>query len=252
MEYVAILRARRVLTWYGGILGAALLMMLYGVLTHHPTVQTDNPHAGVPLSALIAGAAVAAVTLAAFLAAGFDAEYKTAAIAFTRPLSRIRIAQRFVLVAAVAMLVAFVATLAAIFIVIASMNALKYITMDGGLNVPLVLAALGCAAMWYGLVVLVAALFPGRGGTIVGLSWAYALIVPAFAHADLPVAFHALFSVLQYLDPLAYVGSIGSAHQGTPPLGIESVGVRAAMAWAIGAAALASGVTLWAKREVPA
>lgn len=251
MEYVAILRARRILTWYGGILGAALLLMLYGILTHHPTVQTDNPHAGVPLSALIGGAAVAAMTIAAFLAAGFDAEYKTAAIAFTRPLSRIRIARRFALVAAVATLAAFAVTLAAIFIVIASMDAWKYLTMQDGIGVPLVAAAFGCAAMWYGLVVLVAAIFPGRGGAIVGLSWAYALIVPAFAHADLPAAFHALFSALQFLDPLVYAGSIGS-HHGASPLGIESVGLRAAIAWAIGAVALTAGVTLWAKREVPA
>lgn len=252
MEYVAILRARRLLTWYGGVVLAMLLLMLYGTLTHHGTVRVDHGSVHIPLSALVAGSAVGAVVIAAFLASAFDNEYKTAAIAFTRPMTRLSIATRFAAVAAVAMAAAAVITFVAVFVTFAASGLLRYVAPDGS-TLPWLALVLGVAAMWYGLVVLAAAIVPGRAGAIVGLSWAYALIVPALAHAGLPGVFHAIFGALQFLDPLAYVGSIGNAaHQNASVLGIESVGLRSAITWAIGLAALASGVTIWAKREVPA
>lgn len=256
MDYVAFLRARRVLTWYGSIVLATLLLAVYGILAHHGGIHVIRPDgkqpSDIPLGGLIAACAGGALAVAAFLAGGLDGEYKTAAIAFTRPIRRVVIAQRYALVAALAMLAAFAITLVAVLVAFAIAGVLPYVTLQAGEGPTLLAVVLGCAAMWYGLVVLAAALAPGRAGTIVGLSWAFALVIPALAHSGFPAPFNAIFAALQYLDPLAYVGSLGSSHGNVSPLGMEPMGLRAAVSWAIGLAALAIGTRIWAAREVPA
>ncbi len=251
MEYVALLRARRVLVWYGGIVAAVLLLILYGIATHSGStvVKVDGHHPNVPLADLIAGAAFASVVVASFLAGGLDAEYKTAAITFTRPLPRLQIAHRYAAVAALTAVAATAITALALFVGLAAANALPYVTFTHVTDLAYVATIFGAAVMWYGLVVLVAALFPGRGQLIVGLSWAFTLIVPGIAQGfQRPEVLHAVFGALQYLDPLAYVGEIGPAGNRSP-LGFSSE-ARAALAWAIGLAAYAAGTILWSRREV--
>jgi hypothetical protein len=250
VEYVEILRARRVLTWYGGIVFVLLALGLALVFKDGPPhiQMSRDAHPEIPFAALMAGASFAPLVLAAFLGVGLDAEYKTAAIAWTRPFSRITIALRYVLVDAGAMVGALVLTLAAALLSVVVLGLTKYLTF-GGDFLTVMWLALGCAVMWYGLVLLVTVLLPGRGNAIAGASWAYALIVPGLSQIPFPHALRQAILALNYLNPLAYLGNAGSPGSRTLIAGTHVQ--HAIAAWLIGIAAIAIATRLWSVREVP-
>ena len=250
MEYVEMLRARRVLTWYGGIVFALLALGLaLAFKDGGPHIRMSGARPNVPFDAIVAGAAFGPMILAAFLAVCFDAEYKTAAITWTRPLSRMGIALRYLAVDAAAMIAAWLLTILAVLICLVVLGLASYITFQSN-AVNVVFLAFGCAVMWYGLVVLLTALLPGRGNAIAGASWAYVLIVPGLSKIPFPAALHQVMVALNYLNPLAYIGSIGSSRPDSVIAG--SQGAHIAAVWVIGIAAVAIGTRLWATREVPA
>src|SRR5665213_3242704 len=100
VEYVEMLRARRALIWYGSILFACVALGLaLAFKDGSPRIQMShgqNPM--IPFQYLLAGSAIGPLILAAFLAVGLDAEYKTIAITWTRPISRLSIALRYLAV----------------------------------------------------------------------------------------------------------------------------------------------------------
>ena len=251
MEYVEMLRARRVLTWYGGIVFTLLVLGLALVFKDGPPhIQMShdmNPR--IPFDAILAGSAFGPLILAAFLAVCFDAEYKTIAITWTRPISRLAIAGRYLAVDGAAMLVAWLFTLAAALICIVVLGLAKYLTFQTNVT-DLVLLLFGAAVMWYGLVVVLTILLPGRGNAIAGASWAYVLIVPGLTQIPFPPALHGVMVALNYLNPLAYIGSFSSS--GSRSLLAGTVTAHMIAAWLIGIAAIAIGTRLWTIREVPA
>ena len=251
MEYVEMLRARRVLTWYGGIVLALLALGLaLAFKDGPPQIQMShdmNPR--IPFGAILAGSAFGPLILAAFLAVCFDAEYKTVAITWTRPLSRLAIAGRYLAVDGITMLVAWLFTLAAVLICIVTLGLAKYLVLESK-DPSIIVLAFGCAVMWYGLVVLLTILLPGRGNAIAGASWAYVLIVPGLSQIPFPPALHQVMLALNYLNPLAYLGSFGSSGSRTLLAGTPTAHLIAA--WLIGIAAIAIGTRLWTIREVPA
>jgi hypothetical protein len=250
MEYVEMLRARRVLTWYGGIIFTLLALgLIVGFKEARPHIQMSGATIHIEFSAILAGAAFGPLILAAFLAVCFDAEYKTVAITWTRPLSRLRIAGRYLMVDAATMIVAWLLTLAAVLICMAVLGLTRYLTFGPNV-VDVILLAFGCAVMWYGLVVVLTILLPGRGNAIAGASWAYVLIVPGLSQIPFPHALHEVMVGLNYLNPLAYLGNLGSSGSRTLIAGgpVE----HTVAAWLIGIAAIAVGTRLWATREVPA
>ncbi len=100
MTYVAMLRGRRVLTRYaiflacGLVLALAIIFSQHGNHLHVETSGIRSTHS-IPLAAIVGGSAFAAYLVVTCLGANLDAEYRTAAIAWTRPLSRYAIALRF-------------------------------------------------------------------------------------------------------------------------------------------------------------
>lgn len=249
MQYVELLRARRVLSWYGGILLViTALCLALAYKEGPPEIHVGNGGTAIPFGALLAGGAIAAMFLAAFVAVGLDAEYKTAAITWTRPVTRTAIALRYVAVDLGTLLVAWAFTVLLGLLVIAALGLTKYVTL-GDLHPESALRTLGSAVMWYGLVVLVTALLPGRGNAVAGGSWAYALIVPSLTAIPFPPLLHKLTVALVYIDPLVYSGFSSSGPKALLP---ESHELTAAIAWGIGIAAIAIGTRLWSTREVPA
>jgi hypothetical protein len=245
MEYVAILRARRILTWYAIVFVTIVALGLALTLKDGPPKVT-NAH--IPLIGLLIGCMMGPVILAAFFAIGLDDEHKTLAIAWTRPIARLAIAWRYVGVAALGMLGAWVFTAAMTFAVLAVLGLMPYVAVENAswTSIPLIL---GVAVMWYGEVVFVSALFPGHPARIAGASWAYAVIVPALTHVPFPSLLHQVTVLLNYLNPLGYLqsttrpgGEMGFAH------GMGGLYV----AWAIGIACVVAGTYLWANREVKA
>ena len=93
---------------------------------------------------------------------------------------------------------------------------------------------------------------PGRGGLIAGLSWVAFILIGTLWAAPFPAPLHALIAALNYVDPIAYVNGItgeGASRVAEHPVTL-SQGVRAALVWLIGAAAVAGTVRLWSTREV--
>jgi hypothetical protein len=247
MEYVELLRARRLLTWYGGILFVLLALGLALAFKDGPPVVHMNgaTQGSIPLGAILAGSAFGAVVLAAFMAVAFDAEFKTAAIIWTRPMSRMAIVARYLAVDAATLIAAWLITFAVVLIALTAVGLGKYIVPT---QMDWFLLPLGCAVMWYGLVLLVSMLLPGRAGAIAGGSWAYALIVPGLSQIPFPPLLHQVVFALNYINPMAYIGT--SSKNGTFLPG--SPDAHTIAVWLIGIAAIAAGTRLWATREVPA
>jgi hypothetical protein len=257
MEYVAMLRALRVLKWFGIVLAALEALALYSALRNgHPninmqsSVSIDGKTSGLPFGVLMLGALIGPLVVASFLAAGLDAEYKTIAIAWTRPISRLAIAGRYLAVGAAALFAAWAATLVAVVIPILAMGLAPWLRFQTGPDFVALALGTGCIIMWYGLVVAVSALLPGRGGAVAGMSWGAFLVMGILAAAPFPPFLHGIAVALNFLNPFAYIGSIGSG--GANNILHLAVGPRAALAWAIGLVAVYAGVQLWATREVPA
>jgi hypothetical protein len=260
MEYVAILRARRVLTWYGSILFALVALGLaLAFKDGPPNIHSGGGSPKLYLESILAGAAFGPLFLAAFLSGGLDAEYKTAAIAWTRPIARLNLAARYLGIDAAALLAAWLITLLAALIPILVLGVGKYITVgadaNNGLSWNYTVLAFGCAVMWYGSIVLIAAVLPGHAARIVGASWAYALIVPGLAAIPFPAPLHLIVVALNFLNPLAYLShhsNDSSVQISSGPTIPGTISEHALVAWTIGIVAIAIGTQIWARREVPA
>jgi len=253
VEFVAMLRAARVLKWYAAVLAVIEVLVFIAIFHGGRPHIGDAPHmrgsqSGIPFDALLLGGLLGPLVVSSFLAAGLDGEYRTAAIAWTRPIARLGIAARYIVVDAVALLAAWLVTLVACLIPLAATGLLKFITFTPALGGKAFLLGTGIAVMWYGLVVITAALLPGRGGAVAGWSWGVFLILPGLAHAPFPQLIHEIIIALNYLNPFAYLGGIGS---GSNILGLEPA-LRISLPWIIGIAAVVAGTQLWARREVPA
>ena len=252
MEYVELLRARRVLTWYTGIIVAMLTIgMILVFKDGHPKIQMShgaNPM--IPLDAIFAGAAFAPLIIAAFLGVGLDAEYKTTAIAWTRPLTRYALALRYMAIDGGAMIVAWIVALIAAFVPIFLLGLNSYFVASHD-ALPYIVLAFGVAVMWYGLILFFSALVPGRANAVVGMSWAYALVVPGLSQIPFPTVLHEVLIALNYINPLAYLGNVSDSGSGRTLIAGTSTDHMIAV-WLIGLAAIAAGTYIWANREVPA
>jgi hypothetical protein len=247
MEYVEILRARRVLTWYCGILLAMLIVTVISVYSGHSHMQ-GSP-GSIPLSDLLKGCAFGAIVVATCVAPGLNAESSTLAITWTRPMSRTAIVWRYIAVDAltIALGYAFAVFIALAFL--ALFGLLGHVTIDGDVPVTL-LNGIGCSLMWYGLVNVAVARLDGRGGMISGLSWALFLVIGGLWVAPFPPLLHGLLTFLNYFNPLTYFQSVTSSHStshSVVPLGPELLTL---IAWCFVAVTLVATVRLWSTREV--
>ncbi|HEY0614247.1 MAG TPA: hypothetical protein VGC96_06385 [Candidatus Elarobacter sp.] len=263
MQYAELLRARRALIWYGSIFlaCAALCVALVSKDGSLASQIARSRTPVVPFVAILAGSGFGPILLAGFMAVGLDAEFKTAAIAWTRPVARLRIAAAYVAVDVGTLLVAWLFTVAVALLGIVLLGLAPYLTLTGAGDLRgLLPLTFGVALMWYGLVVLVTMLIPGRGNAIVGASWGYALFVPGLAAAPFPSALHQVLVALNYLNPLAYLSNDGPHRRGT--ISIQGDGgstllggsatVHTLIPWTIAVVAVLVATRLWAEREVPA
>lgn len=248
MEYVEILRARRVLTWYCGLVFAAFVIGVVSLLSGHV-----NMHAGAngdsPLSALIQGSAFAALIVATCMAPGLNAESSTLAITWTRPMPRDTIAWRYVAVDVAAILFAWLFAMAIALAFLATFGLLGTISVDGGVG-GAILNGLGCALMWYGLVALVSARLNGRGTLIAGLSWAVFIVLSVLWVAPFPTPLHGLITFLDYFNPLTYFHNIGEPTRASRQVLPVAPEIQTLIAWGFVVVTFVASVRLWSTREV--
>ena len=246
MEYVEILRARRVLFWYTAVLLGGFVLTAIAIYSSHHVNGGLNGH---DLSAFVGAASFGALIVATFLATGLNAEHATTAIIWTRPQSRETIAWRYIAVDFAAILAAFAILLAFILGGMALFGVLSLVWFDPAASLTVFLLGMGAAAMWYGLIAAAAARVEGHGARFAGLSWAVFIILVLVAVAPLPDLLHYLIVALNYLNPLAWLGNLGSSHGDGGHLIPFSAPVRAAGAWLIAMVAIVASVKLWSTRE---
>jgi hypothetical protein len=246
MEYVQILRARRILTWYTGFLVAGLVIEAISYYSSHGHNLNEGT---VPFHMLAAGAAVAALIIATLVAPGLSAEgANTTALIWTRPAPRDAIAARFIGIDIAAIVIGYAIMLVAIMLGVAIVGGLSQVTYDPEAILRSVTLALGGALMWYAVISVVAARLPGRGPLIAGLTWGVFPILTALYHAhNFPIWLHDVIFVLNIFDPMAWLG--GTTPQGNSSVIPLSVWERALGVWTITIVLAVASVRLWSTRE---
>ena len=245
MEYVEILRARRILTWYTGLIIAGLVIE---AISYYASSHRNQNNGTLEFSMLAGGGSIAALIIATLLAPGLSAEAaNTTALIWTRPAPRDAIASRFIGVDVVTILIAYVIMLVAMVVGIAIIGGLPVVTFDGERTVRYVALGLGGALMWYAMISVVAARLPGRGPLIAGLTWGVFPIFVALVHAHFPVWLHDVVYALNFLNPVAWLG--GTTPQGNSSFLPYGVWTRATCEWAIAIVALIASARLWSTRE---
>ncbi|HZX67624.1 MAG TPA: hypothetical protein VFE70_02015 [Candidatus Elarobacter sp.] len=247
MEYVEILRARRVLTWYCAVLLAALAITAVSMVSGHAHVGGGHP--SIALSAILSGCAFGAMIVATCVAPGLNAESNTLAIAWTRPVPRPSIVLRYIAVDVAAIIVAYAYTFAIVLAFCALLGFFGHIFADA--DIPLALLnGLGCALMWYGLIMVVAAPLNGRGNLVAGLSWGVFVVGGALWAAPFPAAIHTILTFVNYFNPMTYFAGGSTDDNHSHHVLMLNTEILTLIAWVFVAVTLVAAVRLWSTREV--
>jgi hypothetical protein len=252
MHYVEMMRARRVLIGYGIALLAIIALTAITVLagTGHVNADLKIDSATVILSSSVAaGSLFGALIVTTLMIPGLGAEAATTPIIWTRPTPRDAIAWRYVAIDLATIFVAFLVSIASVYVVFAIFGLIKYAVYDSRTILVAVLG-LGTAVMWYGLVSAAAARVPGRGAMMAGLSWVVFLLIGGLSAAHFPPLIQGLITALNYLNPLAYFSgsNTGNADNFSALISLNVV-TRASVVWVIGLVAIVASVRLWSTRE---
>ena len=246
MEYVEILRARRILTWYTGLLVAGLVITAISFYASHGHNENNGT---LPFGMLAAGAGIGALIIATLVAPGLSAEAaNTTALIWTRPAPRDAIAARFIGIDVAAILIGYVILLVATVVGIAILGGLPVLTFEPDRILRSVSLALGAAVMWYAVISVAAARLPGRGPLIAGLAWGVFPVLAALFHAhNFPIWLHDVIYVLNFFNPMAWLG--GTTPQGNSSIIPLSLWGRVFGECAIAIALAAASIRLWSTRE---
>lgn len=252
MEWPEIYRARHALTVYATLVAGVLLVLVLGLRFGGVAVRLDaaEPHA-VPLGALLAIAGFMTMIFATPLAASLSHENATLELSWTRPIDRAQLAVRYAAVDLVALAAAQAVALVAVLIVPASVGV--GIAAEPADAAGFVLA-LGAAAMWYALIVLLTCrLQPSRTGLVFGFIWPVALFALALGEGLRSGVVRDVCRLIDVVNPLAYVqsttvaGASGAVSRSLWNLPVEE---RALVVWAFAVAFVAAAALLWKHREV--
>ncbi len=262
MAYIEFLRLRNGLTIFSCILSslAILAMLVIELLARSHSLSIDHGGAVIPLSALIATAVLPALGFTSGFSSSLNRETDSGEIAWTRPMSRERLGVLYVLFDACGIALAF-GIAAGLFALVAlelgAVGSGVSLRVDAAAGSGIVLG-LGVCFMWYGLVQAATAWRRERSGALSGLSWAVFVILASLAAFKVE-PFHSIIMAANLLNPLAYKSLTGfatsdlsfspSVHTG---ISVFAMGewTRAAITFAIGAAACAVAVLSWKRVEL--
>jgi hypothetical protein len=265
MIYVELLRAYRALAVFTVVIAACTLLAVAGVAQARGHIVVEDTHGGgIAVAALVIGAVYVGLAVAIALGNTLNRESATVAIAWTRPIPRRRTALEFVAVDLAAIAIAIAIVFAALVAILAAAGILSLVHNTRGL-LESVVAGVGMAFMWYGLLqAATAGLDPRRGGAIRGLSAPVFVILAGLMTLRLPPALHGIIVAINVVNPFAW-------YSGTSPHGVGifiGTGSSAAaqmqahrlfsgvpeplalvVPWIIGAIAVALAIRLWTRRE---
>jgi hypothetical protein len=254
MTYVQLLRLRRALTVYGGIVLTVFLLIL--IPTHWPGVDIHNDGSGsLPLSILVL-VGFCAIIFATVIGTSLNSENDGVEMVWTKPIARDWLALRYIALDLMAIVAAFVLAFILAILILASVGLASSIRADTAW-LPTLLLIFGVAFMWYGILQGLTSWQTSRGGMIIGLSWAASVFVlPAFVWLTLrsPVL-HEIAMVLNLLNPLSYfTGHNAHVHIGISPPGPSliphDIWLRVAMSWGFGLLGSLAAIVGWKRLEV--
>lgn len=269
MEYVEFLRVRRVITIFALFVTVISLLVMASIVvawvrggfisffitthdmahpTHHNLVMASSSF---PLSTLLGIASYLAIVVATQLGSSLNKENDGLDYVFVKPVAREVIALRYMAMDIGGILAIFAFTFVAELAPIALSHDLDHIVFDArafwfcGLG-------LGVAMMWYGVLQAVTASYPGKGGTIVGLSWAVFVVLAGldFVSALGPIVL-GVVHVLNLVNPIAYfAGSVSHirTYDADWVLGLP-LEARACIVWTIAMLSLALAANSWKRVE---
>ncbi|MBC5798641.1 MAG: hypothetical protein GIX03_16460 [Candidatus Eremiobacteraeota bacterium] len=197
-----------------------------------------------PLDAFLGFGTLIAFIFSIGVYTSLHAQAQSLHLAFTKPLSRTRLALKFFAVD--------LASIGAMYL-IATVLALIPFAVVGSLGrivppTPTVIVALGGILLLYGWMQASTAWTQGGPGGIVAALWIAFVIVPSLTQTPLP-QLNAAAGVLWLLDPLRYLGVNNSRWAFTWTPALATFGV-VALAWGLGIAACAIAVINWNRVEV--
>lgn len=267
MDYVEFYRVRRALTLFTIVIGVATIIAVVGLhatLAGHAIVIDDSgasrpidahnalAKARIPLGTILGCAGYVSVVMATVFAWSLNKENDGAHFVFVKPISRERLALQYFAIDAIGILSAFAIGCVAGFAALASFGLLGHVTSDGR-SVWIGLLGLAIAFMWYGIMQAISAGYPGKGGSLVGWSWAvFGLLVGLQSATFLGPAVVGLARVLNIFNPIAYFSGLVSSNGGATvssliALPLES---RVFVTFGFGIVGCAIAVRQWKRVEV--
>jgi hypothetical protein len=207
---------------------------------------------GVPLGILFGVSSLVAILFATIVGTSLNKENCLGGFAFTKPISRERLALTYFAVDAGGMIAAFLMQLIISFVALAIVGILGRVFVDSTAPYILVLG-LGVAVMWYGMLQAITSGLRFGGGMFIGIGWGVCFFLLALHGVTaLGPAFHALITGLNFLNPLAYFTSFGITGENvtTTSLNVISDPFRVIIPWTIGIVGCAIAIFSWKRVEV--
>lgn len=271
MDYVEFRRVRRALTIYAIFLfiGAIVAVVSFHNASMHNvggnvivSIDSGKPQnlamrdaiarLHIPLALLLGLAGWCAVVMATVFASSLNKENDGANFVFVKPISRERLALQYMAIDLTGIASAFVLACAAIFGSLAAVGWFGRIVVDAQWFSVAALG-LGIAFMWYGIMQAVTASYRGKGGALVGWSWAIFGGLSGMSSATFlgPVVV-AVARVLNVFNPIAYFSGLVSSHGAVRIYSLEGLPIAAnvGIAWSIGLIGCALATRLWKRVEV--
>jgi hypothetical protein len=274
MVYVEWLRVRRRLMWFAAIAIVLLAINLLPIVFGHVTsnghgdfsvgVSNGGTQVGTgieglqhlaarwraPLSYLLGTASLLTLIFTSSLGASLNAQREMLNLAFTKPVSRERLALTFFGVD----FAAIVACYAFSFFVIclgpfAVLGLVGHIDVDPYV-LPVLLAGIGVPIMYYGILQCATAWIRGGAGLALGLSWPVFLIAAIPGSPPFGSIFNAMLDVVRFFDPIVYLRN--ALYYVALPMDTTAAmfGPLLLTVWAIGLVGCACAIVEWRRLEV--
>jgi hypothetical protein len=290
MGFVEYLRVRHAFTTFASILATvtafAVFSIIYGLHNAHQTVH----HAGsnqdssysisvgsgsgshpsgdddqeiatpkslasatftIPIGLVFGVASYLAMGFATILGSSLNKENGRGGFAFTKPISRQRLALTYLAIDLAGIGATFAFSVLLGLASFAILGILGKVVLEPGAAM-IAGVGLGAAVMWYGLLQAATAMRVSGGGLTVGLSWVFFFLgLPFYAITFLGPVFHGLIAVLDFFNPLAYfaVSSRNDVVAVSSILGFSDT-ASFAITWGLAIAAFAVAMYGWKRVEV--
>ncbi len=270
MDYVEFTRVRKAITIFATVIALATIVAIFsihaasvGTLDGHATLVIDSgkpqtlsarealAHLSVPLGLILGIAGYCAVVMATVFASSLNKENDGAHFVFVKPIARERLAFAYFAIDAAGIVSAFAIGCIGGFGTLAALGLLGHLTTDAN---SYWIGALGIATafMWYGILQAITAGYRGKGGSLVGGSWAvFGGLTALPAATFLGPGVVQIAKILNVFNPIAYFSGLVSSSRGVSVESLIGLPIEARVFVALGFAIVGCAVSIrqWKRVE---